>query len=432
MNGLLPPEILAGFSALGDALHPLVALFGISNPLQPVVDFMQAVLEQFWEWTGSWGVAIILLTICVRILIFPLTWKQIRSQLAMASLQPKIKELQRKYKTDKAKLQAETMKLYQEYRVNPFASCLPLIVQMPIFICLYWAIRGEEALANAQFLWFTLGKPDPWGVDLGPLYISVLMVIYIVTQLISTELMMTAETPGQQKWLMRAMPLAFAFFLANFASGLFVYWITSNIWTIGQALLVRYMRARHPIELTPENVGKRRESRFMQMMHAAQEQQQAQREGGGNSSSAGRPVKSGQRPPQRPGGKSGARPPGKPGQAGAPPQGKPGAAPAGQRPGKPGAAPAGQRQGAPQGTRPRPAQADQTGRGGTRKPASAPAAEAAPAAQPAPAAEVDGDGQTGGAAKPPSKAIGSRPATRSASGKRPAKPARKRQSGKGS
>ena len=90
---------------------------------------------------GSWGWAIIILTIIVRLILMPLTFKQFRSAQAMQRIQPKIKELQRKYKTDKRKLQEETMKLYQEYRVNPFASCLPLLLQMPIFICLYYAIR---------------------------------------------------------------------------------------------------------------------------------------------------------------------------------------------------------------------------------------------------------------------------------------------------
>jgi YidC/Oxa1 family membrane protein insertase len=432
-------ELYSGLHAIGHAGDTLVA---ISNPiksvLQPLVNLLQGILEWFWTWTGSWGLSIILLTICVRIVIFPLTWKQIKSQLAMASLQPKIKELQRKYKGDKAKLQQETMKLYQEYKVNPFASCFPLVLQIPIFISLYYAIQSEPRLQAAHFLWFILGKPDPWGFSIGPLYISVLMVIYIATQLVSTELMMTPETPGQQKWLMRGMPFAFAFFLAHFPAGLFLYWITTNLWTIGQTLIVRYMRAKHPVELTPDKVAKRKESRFMQAMHAAQQQQRGKPgDDGDEGGTTGKPVKSGQRPPQRPGGKPGARPAGKqtrpdgrpvsgqtakPGQR---PQGKPGA--------KPGTAPAGQRQGAP-GQRPQGTQTRPPGSGRPQQgPRPAPSAQAAPPAQSAPAPQ-DGDGQNGGSStsvNPPSKAIGSRPATKSASGKRPAKP-KKRPSGGGS
>ena len=91
--------------------------------------------------TQAWGVAIILLTLIVRLVLFPLTFKQYQGALRMQALQPKIKELQRKYKNDRALLQQETMKLYQQYRVNPFASCLPVLLQLPVFICLYYAIR---------------------------------------------------------------------------------------------------------------------------------------------------------------------------------------------------------------------------------------------------------------------------------------------------
>lgn len=449
MNHLLF-ELYSGLHATG---HAGTALLAISNPiqsvLQPLVNLLQTVLQWLEGWSGSWGLSIIMLTVIVRIIIFPLTWKQIRSQLAMASLQPKIKELQRKYKGDKAALQQETMKLYQEYRVNPFASCFPLIIQIPIFISLYYAIRSEPQLQAAHFLWFILGKPDPWGFSLGPFYISVLMVIYIASQLVSTELMMTPETPSQQKWLMRGMPFAFALFLAHFPAGLFVYWITTNLWTIGQTVIVRYMRAKHPVELTPDKVSKRRESRFMQAMHAAQTQQKAKQGGDGEGGgSGGRPVRSGQRPSRpggKPGGKPGARPPGKqarpdgrpasgqPAKPGARPQGrpgtKPGTAPAGQRSG---AAPAGQRKAAP-GQRPQGTPSPQGAAGRQQGARPAPDAKAAPPAQPAPRAG-DGDGQTGGATsvRPPSKAIGSRPATKSASGKRPAKSAKKRPSGGGS
>jgi YidC/Oxa1 family membrane protein insertase len=432
-------QLYSGLQAIGSGADPLVA---VSNPiksvLSPLIDLLQWLLEWFWTWTGSWGLAIILLTICVRIVIFPLTWKQIRSQLAMASLQPKIKELQRKYKGDKAKLQQETMKLYQEYRVNPFASCFPLVLQIPIFISLYYAIQGEPRLQTARFLWFELGQPDPWGFSLGPLYISVLMVIYIASQLVSTELMMTPETPSQQKWLMRGMPFAFAFFLAHFPAGLFLYWITTNLWTIGQTMIVRYMRAKHPVELSPEKVSKRRESRFMQAMHAAQQQKGAP---GDDDGAAGKPVKSGQRPPQRPGGKPGTkpgvRPPGKQTRPDGRPAnaqtGKPGTRPPGKPGAKPGTAPAGQRQGAP-GQRPQGTQTRPPGSGRPQQgPRPAPSAQAAPPAQSAPAPS-EGDGQNGGSStsvNPPSKAIGSRPATRSASGKRPAK-SKKRPSGGGS
>jgi YidC/Oxa1 family membrane protein insertase len=196
-------------------------------------------LSQHW----TWGLAIIGLTIIVRLILFPLTWKQYSSAQAMQAMQPHIKELQRKHKDDRAKIQQETMKLYQEHRVNPFASCLPLLLQLPVFLALYAAIKGlgplsapeyqisVKALERASFLWIPhLGFPDPT---------YILLVLYVVTQLISTELMLATQTDKTQKMLMRSMPIIFVFFLFNFPAGLFVYWVTTNLWTIGQQLLIR-------------------------------------------------------------------------------------------------------------------------------------------------------------------------------------------------
>ena len=117
----------------------------------PLVDLLRGILRAIHDVIGSWGWAIIILTIIVRLILMPLTFKQFRSAQSMQQLQPKIKELQRKYKADKRKLQEETMKLYQEYRVNPFASCLPLLLQMPIFISLYYAIRFTPEISTSSF-----------------------------------------------------------------------------------------------------------------------------------------------------------------------------------------------------------------------------------------------------------------------------------------
>ncbi len=101
-------------------------------------------------YSWSWGLAIIGLTIIVRLILFPLTWKQYKSAQQMQMIQPQIKELQKKYKSDRGKLQEETMKLYSEHRVNPFASCLPLILQLPVFISLYAAIKGARPSERAR------------------------------------------------------------------------------------------------------------------------------------------------------------------------------------------------------------------------------------------------------------------------------------------
>jgi len=218
------------------------------------------------SWT--WGLAIIGLTIIVRLVLFPLTWKQFSSAQSMQAIQPKLKELQKKYKNDRGKLQQETMKLYQEHRVNPFASCLPILLQLPVFISLYYAIKGTpyldpattQALSDASFLWIPhLGQPDPY---------YILLVLYVASQLVSTELMLTTQTDKSQKMIMRAMPIMFVFFLFRFPAGLFVYWVTTNLWTIGQQLLIR--KVMKPKDLATMSAEPAKRSRFMEAIMSAQ------------------------------------------------------------------------------------------------------------------------------------------------------------------
>ena len=295
------------------------------------------------NWT--WGLSIIGLTIIVRLVLFPLTWKQFSSAQRMQVIQPKLKELQKKYKGDRGKLQEETMKLYQEHRVNPFASCLPIVLQLPVFIALYAAIKGlgplaqtpplpsVVALSRAPFLWIPhLGLPDPY---------YILLVVYVVTQLISTELMLTPQTDKQQKYIMRAMPIIFVFLLYRFPAGLFVYWVTTNLWTIGQQLIIR--RVMKPVADAGQLKPAKR-SRMMDVMAKAQEQRVQQRQdlldkhglpvdggqggaktsgaktGGAKTGGAGRTGTAGKSGTAR---KGGARPSGKPrGGKSAPPPGK--------------------------------------------------------------------------------------------------------------
>lgn len=310
-----------------------------------------------YSWT--WGLAIIGLTIIVRLILFPLTWKQYKSAQQMQVIQPQVKELQKKYKNDRGKLQEETMKLYSEHRVNPFASCLPLILQLPVFIALYAAIKGlgpleasqyeasVKALEAAPFLWIPqLGFPDPY---------YILLVLYVVTQMISTELMVATQTDQTQKWIMRAMPIIFVAFLFNFPAGLFVYWVTTNVWTIGQQLIIKRTMPK-PEELVARAKAKpQKRSRFMEVMMASQGEAMKQREekmakkgeGGGaakqGSVAAGKkPASGAKKPPpgkakrkQVAGGKPGQAGGTKPAQSGARPKSGAGgqqARPAGQKP----------------------------------------------------------------------------------------------------
>jgi YidC/Oxa1 family membrane protein insertase len=284
----------------------------------------------------QWGLAIIGLTIIVRLILFPLTWRQYKSAQQMQVIQPQIKALQQKYKKDRAKLQEETMKLYQEHRVNPFASCLPLILQLPVFIALYAAIKGlgplsaaqyqasVEALNQAPFLWIPeLGQPDPT---------YILLVLYVASQMISTELMVATQSDQTQKWIMRAMPIMFVLFLFRFPSGLFVYWVTTNVWTIGQQLIIRRTMPK-PDELAARAKAKpAKRSRFMEAMMASQQQAARQREqriseksgqGGAAKSGGGKkPAQGARKPPPGKGKrKAGQTQGGKPAQTGSRPKG---------------------------------------------------------------------------------------------------------------
>jgi YidC/Oxa1 family membrane protein insertase len=263
--------------------------------LVTINDFL-AGLGLGYSWT--WGLAIIGLTIIVRLILFPLTWKQYKSAQQMQMIQPQIKELQKKYKSDRGKLQEETMKLYSEHRVNPFASCLPLLLQLPVFISLYAAIKGlgplsapqyqvsVQLLNHAPFLWIPhLGNPDPT---------YILLILYVVTQMISTELMVATQSDSTQKWIMRAMPIMFVLFLFRFPAGLFVYWVTTNVWTIGQQLIIKRTMPK-PEELAAQAKAKpKKRSRFMEVMMASQgeamkqrEQKMAQKGGGGGTAKQG-------------------------------------------------------------------------------------------------------------------------------------------------
>ncbi len=352
--------------------------------LVTINDFL-AGLGLAYSWT--WGLAIIGLTIIVRLILFPLTWKQYKSAQQMQMIQPQIKELQKKYKSDRGKLQEETMKLYSEHRVNPFASCLPLILQLPVFISLYAAIKGlgplsapayqasVQALNQAPFLWIPhLGFPDPY---------YVLLVLYVVTQMISTELMVATQSDSTQKWIMRAMPIMFVLFLFNFPAGLFVYWVTTNVWTIGQQLIIKKTMPK-PEELVRQAQAKpKKRSRFMEVMMASQGEAMKQREekmgkkGDGTSTAKQGSVAAGAKKPA-----SGAKkpPPGKAVKRKQATGGKPGQS-AGAKPksgaGQPGKArPAGQQ---PKKTRPADKPADgapgQGGDGGTTTSADVPAGE---------------------------------------------------------
>jgi YidC/Oxa1 family membrane protein insertase len=242
-----------------------VFISGYIPVFKQLIDAFDAVIRFFHDSVGfGWGLSIIALTVCVRALLVPLTLKQFKSMQALQRLAPEIKKLQEKYKDDKQRLNQEMMKFYQENKVNPFGSCLPLLMQMPVFISLFYMLRkdlkidicGPKAriLQVAHDHHTTLqnigcDKVDPGSAKflfIGDLTHSatgatliLLLVLYIASQLGSSLLMSAATVDKNQRTMMLALPFVFVLFVRTFPAGLLVYWITTNLWTVGQQYLVR-------------------------------------------------------------------------------------------------------------------------------------------------------------------------------------------------
>jgi YidC/Oxa1 family membrane protein insertase len=184
------------------------------------------------------------MTVIVRLAILPLTIKQIKSMNALRALQPQIKEIQEKYKGDRQAMNQAMMKFYQENKVNPFASCLPLLLQLPIFMSLFYLLRSDEfqkEAAGQGFLFISDLTAKAHGAEL-----VVLMILFIGSQIASTMVMSVTVDKTQQR-IMLMLPLFFAVLIPNFPAGLILYWITTNFWTLGQQLVVRRLSPPVPV-----------------------------------------------------------------------------------------------------------------------------------------------------------------------------------------
>jgi YidC/Oxa1 family membrane protein insertase len=205
-------------------------------------------LTQIHETTGlPWAYSIIVLTVLVRIALVPLFVKQMKSSNEMQAIAPKIKALQAKHKGDRKKLQEEQMKLYQEHSVNPFGACLPLVFQMPVFFALYLVLRtfsshppgGPGAIERGDFAFLGDFIPNiTKATDKVGIAGIVLIVLYVASQAAST-LLMPNTMPAQQRYMFLALPFVFVIFVIRFPVGLMLYWITTNLWTVGQQTVLR-------------------------------------------------------------------------------------------------------------------------------------------------------------------------------------------------
>jgi YidC/Oxa1 family membrane protein insertase len=198
---------------------------------------MKMALDFFYNLTAgmgfpNYGVAIILLTIVIKLALYPLTVKQVKSMKAMQDLSPKMKQLQEKYKDDKERLNREVASLYKESGVNPLAGCLPLIIQFPFLIAIFYAIREYQYVTDPSFLWIAnLAQSHPSD----PYYI--LPALAAITTYVTSK-QTTSEMTQQNKMMILAMPLFIGYITITFPAGLGLYWVVSNIIQIIQQWLL--------------------------------------------------------------------------------------------------------------------------------------------------------------------------------------------------
>ena len=216
--------------------------------LDQVEAALKAILTFYNDHGLTWAWAIIALTVTVRIVILPLTITQLKSMAAMQRIQPKVKTLQNQYKgkTDresKAEMQQKLMALYKEEGVNPFASCLPLLAQFPIFIALYRVLRYEiHPTSEKSFLWIN----DIFvNLDKAGTFTEVTIVVIYIASMLGSTLLFSFIQDKQQKYLFAVMPFFFVFFILRVPIGVCIYWITTNLWTIAQQGVVKQRMGHH-------------------------------------------------------------------------------------------------------------------------------------------------------------------------------------------
>jgi YidC/Oxa1 family membrane protein insertase len=226
----------------------------LASPLSPIEDLFRAVLD--WLHNSGhlpWAWAVVALTLIVRVLIVPLTVKQIHSMQSLQVHAPEMKELQKRYKHDKQRQQQELMRFYKENNINPMASCLPMLAQFPVFIALYYVLRHFSGnypcpghlknphfcVDRGDFSW--LGHnffPDITANVMSHWSGYMLLVIYVGSQVASTYFM-SSTAQKSQRVMMMVLPFVILPMILRFPTGLVLYWATTNLWTVGQGLITR-------------------------------------------------------------------------------------------------------------------------------------------------------------------------------------------------
>ena len=214
----------------------------VASPLSPIENALAWLLEHLHDSIGfSWGWSIIALTIIVRVALVPLMVKQIHSTQAMQVHMPEMKAIQQKYKGDRQRLNEELMKFYKENSINPAAPCLPLVLQIPIFFALYFVLRNFTKHVTAtphELGWLIVPNithkiTSHWSG-------AVLLVVYVVSQ-VASGYFASASAQRSQRILLMVLPVFFVPVITRFPVGLLMYWMTTNLWTVGQGIITRRM-----------------------------------------------------------------------------------------------------------------------------------------------------------------------------------------------
>jgi YidC/Oxa1 family membrane protein insertase len=220
----------------GAVVNLLFVLEPIERPLAAILEWLHSSVGLTWAWS------IVALTILVRMALVPLTIRQIHSMQKLQRHAPEMKAIQQRFKQDKKRQQEELMKFYRENKINPASSCLPLLLQIPVFISLFYVLRGFEKEIFPKYPGSDLGWLDivPNIADPANTHWSgyLLLGIYAVSQTLST-LLMSTTMDRTQRMLLLVLPIAFLFVVLNFPAGLVLYWVTTNLWTVGQGLITR-------------------------------------------------------------------------------------------------------------------------------------------------------------------------------------------------
>ena len=209
--------------------------------IQALVDFVVHILNAIYGVVGNYGIAIIIVTVLMRIIIFPLTLKQEKSMKKMRDLQPEIEKIKEKYKDSPQEYQQKTAELYRESGVNPLGGCLPLLIQMPVFVALYWAFSGNAIPADAKFLWFTLKQPDRLFM-IGNFAFNLLPILNVGVTYIQQKIMTSAtsgqESSQQMQTMLYMMPLMMLFIFYKMPSGVTLYYLVSGALSLVQQYFI--------------------------------------------------------------------------------------------------------------------------------------------------------------------------------------------------